>query len=63
MLSVYPSVGRDWNHKLAALRRQRPFSGSSTGPLGPLWKHPLAENAEVYLRLHLANAQQVINRQ
>jgi hypothetical protein len=33
MLAVYPSVGREWNHELAAFRRAegpaKPFGGPS----------------------------------
>ena len=70
-MSVYPSVGRDWNHELAAFRRSaapaKPFGGLPS----PLWNHLVAETASLeasvgrehrkLLRLQLTVAHRVIN--
>ena len=65
-MSVYPSVGRDWNHELAALavrgvggvlRQGFPIgSGTIRWPRLQVWKHPLAGTAEGALRLKLTFA-------
>jgi hypothetical protein len=56
MLTVYPSIGRDWNHELAGFGHSGGRREPSAGPLRSdwndlmaktaVWKHLLAETAE-----------------
>jgi hypothetical protein len=46
MLSVEPSVGREWNDELAGFRQPEAGRSPSAGLPGPRWNHPMAETAE-----------------
>lgn len=48
MLSVYPSLGRDWNHELAGFRRLAILRRAlESGRSGPLWNHLMAETTSL----------------
>ena len=46
-MSVYPSVGRDWNHELAGFWQPPRSKAVRPNLPGPFWNHPLAETAEL----------------
>lgn len=46
-MSVYPSVGRDWKHELAAFRCRMAQRCPLAGLPGPRWNHLMAETASL----------------
>jgi hypothetical protein len=47
MLSVEPSVGRGWNHEVAAFRCPAASAEPIGGFRGPVWNHLMAETANL----------------
>ena len=47
MLSVYPSIGRDWNHELAVFRRPAAQGKPPGGLPRSLWNHLMAATARL----------------